>query len=301
MQENFGSLVMAPMAGYTDSPFRQVLRNYTKNLLFTEMVSAEGLVRKNKKSKDLLRFASQERPLGVQIFGSDPDILAEAAVIVEAQGIDLVDLNLGCPATKVCQNGAGATLLPEVDKINLIAKTMARKIKIPFSAKIRLGWNNEQKNYLEVVKALIDGGVNLITVHGRTKVQGYQGEADWEAIKEVQKISSVPVIGNGNIFSYQDYIQRLEESGCAAIMVARGAIGNPWIFSNKKPKLAEIQNQILEHLDLMLDHYGQVGLILMRKHLAKYIHNFKNASKVRVKILSAQTKKEVGEILKELE
>ena len=294
------NFLLAPLAGYTDSPYRRIIRKYTNSLLFTEMISSEGVVRKNKKTYHLLNFSKEERPLAFQIFGSDPEIIGQAVSILEDLRPDVLDLNLGCPAGKVCKAGAGAALLLDPVKIRKIIETIVKKTSIPVSGKIRLGWDNKNKNYNNVIQALIDGGISFISVHGRTKNETYQKKADWETIKEIQEKFKIPIIGNGDIATFKDGLEKLKFSGCKAVMIGRATIGNPWIFTGQKPTLPEKINQIKEHLNLMLDYYQDLGLFLMRKHLVKYIHNIKNASKIRVKLLSSTSKKEIFNILEEL-
>ncbi len=293
-------LVLAPMAGYTDSPFRSIARAHGAGFTVTELVSAEGIVRDNKKTRKLLLFTEKERPLGIQIFGNNPEVMATAAGIVETLSPDFIDINMGCCSQKICSGGMGAALLRDAALLGKIAANVVRAVNVPVSAKIRIGWDFSSLNYKDTVRALEDAGVDFISVHGRTRSQMFSGNADWNSIAEIAEGARVPVIGNGDIASYDDAHRRMKESGCAAVMIGRGAVGNPWIFSGARPSLSEIVEQIIAHLDAMIAHYGEYGVILMRKHLVKYIHGFHGAAHFRVRLLQAKERKEVVHILGEL-
>ncbi|HPA73110.1 MAG TPA: tRNA-dihydrouridine synthase family protein, partial [Spirochaetota bacterium] len=230
-----GSLILAPMAGYTDSVYRRIARRHGAALTVTELISAEGIVRLNKKTKKLLHFTDAERPLGIQIFGNSPEVMGEAARAVGEMGPDLIDINMGCCSQKVCQSGMGAALLKDPAALGRIAESVVKSVRLPVSAKIRIGWDFASRNYREVVSALEGAGVDFITVHGRTRSQMYSGEADWDIIGEIASASRLPIVGNGDIGSHGEALRRLAESGCAAVMVGRGAVGNPWVFSGKAP------------------------------------------------------------------
>jgi len=294
-------LVLAPIAGFTDSPFRRICVSHGCALTMTELISAEGIVRKNKKTMDLLKFTDMERPFAIQIFGRKPETLAEAAAVAESLEPDLIDINMGCPARKVVGSGNGSALLREPALVARIAEAVVKKTKIPVSAKIRTGWDESSLNYMDVVKALEDSGISFIIVHGRTRVQQYTGHADWNIIREIREKSSIPVIGNGDIDSYEKALEMMEFSGCPAVMIGRGAIGNPWIFSGRKPEMHEIIETIKLHLDLMLDEYGNRGIHMMRKHIVRYIHGIKNAARARSLIVKATGREEITDILDELE
>ncbi len=291
-------LVLAPIAGFTDSVFRQICVKHGCALTFTELISSNGIVRNNKKTVAMLKYTEKERPLAIQIFGNEPEIMAEAASIVEALSPDMIDINMGCPARKVCGSESGAFLLRDPFLINKIASAVVKNVNIPVSAKIRTGWDDDSKNYRDVVKALEDGGISMITVHGRTRLQQYSGFADWEIIGEVASISSVPVIGNGDIKTYKQGMELLQKSGCSAVMIGRGAIGNPWIFSRHTPSIQEIKDQIKEHLFMMIEDYGEFGIKLMRKHIVKYIHGIRNAAALRSRILQSM---DIDEIISTLD
>ncbi len=295
-----GSLILAPMAGYTDSVYRRIARRHGAALTVTELISAEGIVRLNKKTKKLLHFTDAERPLGIQIFGNSPEVMGEAARAVGEMGPDLIDINMGCCSQKVCQSGMGAALLKDPAALGRIAESVVKSVRLPVSAKIRIGWDFASRNYREVVSALEGAGVDFITVHGRTRSQMYSGEADWDIIGEIASASRLPIVGNGDIGSHGEALRRLAESGCAAVMVGRGAVGNPWVFSGKAPSFAEVVEQVKEHLAMMVDYYGDYGIIISRKHLVKYLHGFHNAAKARQSLLAATGLAEVCAMLDSL-
>ncbi|MFC1669788.1 tRNA dihydrouridine synthase DusB [Spirochaetota bacterium] len=294
------NLVLAPISGYTDSPYRRVALKHGAGLVFTELISDEAIVRGNEKTLNMLKPHEGERPIAVQLFGRSPSMMAEAASVAEKYKPDLIDINMGCPARKVCKSNKGAALLKDPDNVFKIAESVVNAVDVPVSAKIRTGWDEAGKNYLEVVRALESAGISLISVHGRTKAQAFKGDVDWDIIKEIKSISSVPVIGNGDVKTNNEAFERLKFSQCNGIMIGREAIGNPWIFSGKTPSLKEIINQIKEHMNFMIEYYGDNGIILMRKHIVKYIHGFRNASRIRKELMPLTTKKEVFHVLDSL-
>ena len=290
-------VLLAPMAGYTDSPFRRIALDYGAGMVFTELISADGIVRRNRKTLDMMKFHEEERPLGIQIFGSDPAIMADAAGYVETLSPDCIDINMGCSAPKVCNNGKGAGLLRDPELVSRIAGAVAGAVTLPVSAKIRLGWDVNSMNYAEVMHALVEAGISFVTVHGRTRAQKYGGEADWESIAEIAQNAPVPVIGNGDIQSHGDAVEKLETTGCEAVMIGRDAQGNPWVFSSREPDMDERLSVIRRHYQMMLEEHGDYGVVLMRKHVVKYIHGVRNATKVRTGLIHAETMEEVDKLL----
>ncbi len=270
-------------------------------MTMTELVSVEGIVRHNPKTVALLKFTEAERPIAIQIFGHNPATMGEAAAAAETYRPDMIDINLGCPARKVCGSGNGAALLKDPALICRITESVVKSTGLPVTAKIRTGWDSRSRNYLDVVHALEDGGVSFITVHGRTREQQYEGLADWNAIREIREKAKVPIIGNGDIDSHEKAGEMMRFSGCDAVMIGRGALGNPWIFSGIKPGTAEILEQVKLHLKMMIDEYGDWGVHMMRKHIVKYIHGVKNAARVRHSIVLATGYDEILDILKVLE
>jgi tRNA-dihydrouridine synthase B len=290
-----GTLTLAPLAGYTDSPYRRIAKNYGAALVITELISADGIIRGNRKTKELLKFSDAERPLGIQIFGSDPDIMTEAAKRAEELQPDFIDINIGCSVRRVLRGGSGAALLSDPELLGRITSGVVKSVRVPVSAKMRIGADENNKNYIEIVNILQDSGIAFISVHGRTRAQGFRGEVDWNAIAEIKAYSKIPVIGNGDIKTHEEAMLRLKSTGCDAVMIGRSAVGNPWIFSGHKPESSEIAKQIKEHLDLMLDFYGEKGIKLFRKHIVKYIRGMKDSARLRAVLVNADTKEEIIE------
>ena len=289
--------VLAPLAGYTDIPFRALCRDHGAGLVFTELISAEGLVRKGKKTLELMAIRDSERPVGIQLFGKDPLVLAEAAKIAAEFSPDLIDINMGCCVPKVTNGGSGAAILKDPARVQAIAHAVKSAVGIPVSAKIRLGWDHSTKNYREVVGILAGEGMNHVAVHGRTRSMYYTGLADWENIAEIASFSAIPVIGNGDIASFEQAGQRLASSGCTAVMIGRKAIGNPWIFTGEEPSWKERVSTARLHFDGMIALYGDYGVILARKHISQYFHGFKRSAQIRGELVTAPDAEAVRAIL----
>ncbi len=296
-----GRSVLAPMAGFTDSPFRRIARRHGAALVYTELISAEGITRGNRKTFDLMRYHPEERPIAIQLFGKEAHVMAEAARRVEQLGPDLIDINMGCCAPRVCSGGSGAGLLQDPALAGEIASAVTAAVRLPVSVKIRIGWDESTRNYRELVPRLEDAGVSLIAVHGRTRAQKYTGSADWEAISAITASSKLPVIGNGDIQSHQEALYRLKTSGCAAVMIGRSAVGNPWIFNGKSPSASELAGEVRIHLALMNEFYGEAGIILMRKHLARYFHGFRNAARLRGALVRSMSFLEANDLVDRFE
>ena len=307
-----GQMIMAPMAGITDLVFRKICRKMGAALVVTEMVSAKALHFGNERTDGLLATETAESPVSVQIFGSDPTIMAEAAARFEDSNFSIIDINMGCPAPKIVKNGDGSALMQNPRLIGEIVTAVAAATTKPVTAKIRLGYDFASRNYLEVAKVIEDSGAAAITVHGRTRPQMYSGRADWEAIAQVKAAVSISVIGNGDVASPEDAARRLTESGVDGIMIARAACGNPWIFErcNHFLKTGEILPEptstqrvklALEHAKEITLHKGEhIGLLEMRKHLAWYIKGLKGAAEARTRINQAENFDEIKAILSEL-
>lgn len=271
------NLFLAPMAGITDFPFRQLIREIGGGLTFTEMVSAEGLLRKG---KPFLKLKQGEHPVSVQLFGSKPEALAEAAWQAQAMGAAAIDLNMGCPAKQVVKTGAGVALMCSPERVRAILTRMRQKITCPLTIKIRSGWDERQVNAIEISKLAQDCGVDAITLHPRTREQAFRGRANWNLIAEVKRAVRIPVIGNGDASNPSLIQKMLVETGCDGVMVGRGALGNPWIFrglnSHSQKSVSEIPlqerwNVIQRHLFIIQDYYGRVSSIYhIRKHLYWY-------------------------------
>ncbi len=279
------NLMMAPMAGITDYPFRQLVREMGGGLTFTEMVSAEGLLRKG---RPFLKLKEGEHPVSVQLFGSKPAILAEAASQIQGMGAAAIDLNMGCPAKQVVKTGAGVALMRFPEKVEGILKEMRKQVSCPLTIKMRSGWDEKQINAVEISKIAEGCGVDAITVHPRIQNQAFRGSADWNVITEVKRAVRIPVIGNGDVNSFDSIQKMLDETGCDGVMIGRGALGNPWIFTwpsspswttGRTVPFEEREKVIHHHLSMIRDHYGESRSISqMRKHLFWYTKGFPNCA-----------------------
>ncbi len=287
------NLFLAPMAGITGLPFRIMARQFGCALAFTEMASAAGLVRGMGKSRRYLDSSEEDRPLGVQIFGHNPALLAEAAQIAADGGADLLDINMGCPAKKVVKAGAGAALLKDPLHISRIIIAVRKTISLPLTVKIRSGWSHRGINAAEIARIAEDCGADAVIVHPRTAEQGFGGKADWQIIKAVKENLRVPVIGNGDIIGPADALRMLQLTGCDGVMIGRGALGNPWLISGilsllagrgvpPPTSLSDRETAIKRHLDMEVDYFGEVvGSRNFRKHLLWYSKGLPGSAKFR--------------------
>jgi len=271
----YGDSILAPMDGYSDQPFRGLARMLGSAMSYTEFVSAMDVVNPNRQVDKRLAYEELERPVVFQLYDDAPDRLLQAAEILMTYQPDILDINMGCSSKAIAGRGAGAGLLRTPDKVGEIIRTLSSEFEIPITAKIRLGWDDDSLNYLEIAKIVEDSGGQLIAVHGRTKAQAYGGKANWQAIAEIKHLVSIPVLGNGDIRTIADKKRIMAQTGCDAVMIGRAAIGNPWIFTGKDRQhvsLEEVRNTILLHLQRMQDFYGaERGLVLFRKHVTRYI------------------------------
>ena len=291
-----GDLVLGPMAGVTDLPFRMLCKEYGVDLIYTEMVSAKGIMYNNKNTVDLLRTETMEKPVALQLFGSDPKILGDMAAKIEDLDFDIIDVNMGCPVPKIVNNNEGSALMENPKLIGEIVKSLVGSTKKPVTIKIRKCFREDNVNAVEIAKIAEYNGASAIAVHPRSRQQYYSGKADWDIIKAVKENVSIPVIGNGDVFSPEDYIRIKEYTGCDGVMIARGAKGNPWIFSHikeynktgiipKKPELDEVIEVILKHARMMIDFKGEeMAMREMRKHVAWYTQGYPGSSKLRGRI-----------------
>lgn len=308
--ETDNNIFLAPMAGITDLPFRLICKEKGAGLVYTEMVSAKALLYGDEKTKLLLKTCKEERPLAVQIFGSDIESIAYASKYV-SEFADIVDINMGCPAPKVVKNGDGSRLLLDLELVKQIVETAVKNSKVPVTVKIRKGWDEEHIVALEAAKIIEQAGASAITVHGRTRSQYYSGEADWEIIKKVKETVKIPVIGNGDLKCAEDVEKAFKFSNVDGVMIGRATLGNPWIFSQtleylktgkkiSRPSNEERLNIILKHIELEINEKGErVAIKEMRKHISAYTKSLKDSSQFRNKMNTLETKKEVIDCLKE--
>ena len=289
-------VVSAPMAGVSDKVFRILAKENDCALTYTEMVSANALIHENCKTLELFNIDGEVQPTTVQIFGSDPKIMAQAASIIEKSKPQIIDINMGCPAPKIVKNGAGSALMKTPQLIGEIVEAVRSSVKIPVTAKIRIGWSPETINAVEVAKIVEKAGAAAIAVHGRTRCQFYSGKANWEVIKKVKEAVDIPVIGNGDVWGPEDGKRMLAETGCDGIMIGRGSMGNPWIFKRTihyiatgellpPPSHGERIAVSIRHYNMLIEEKGEVLAVKqMRKHLAWYFKGLRNAAKMREEI-----------------
>ncbi|OGL92427.1 tRNA dihydrouridine synthase DusB [Candidatus Uhrbacteria bacterium RIFOXYA2_FULL_40_9] len=304
-------IALAPMADMTDSSFCRVVKSLsTTPIIFREMVSSEAIVRENEKTWKMTKIHSQERPVIQQIFGGDPMVMARAATLIEENNHpEGIDINMGCPVHKLTQNFNGAALMKEPEKASKIVKAIKQVISLPVSVKIRTGWSQETE-CLEFVRVLEEAGADLITIHGRTKTQGYSGKANWDIIRQAKKNVSLPIIANGDITSAELALQALQETECDGITIARGALGNPWIFLqidellSGKPltpvTLEQRVHLVQKHVRLQIENQGEHGIITFRKHLTWYFKGIPGAKQFRERLHTITSLTNLDDLLKEM-
>ncbi len=304
------NLILAPMAGVTDLPFRLLCKEKGAGLLCMEMVSAKAILYKNKNTQGLLEIDPRENPVSLQLFGSDSDIISKIAHEIEERPFDILDLNMGCPVPKIVNNGEGSALMKNPRLAGEIIEKTVKAIKKPVTVKIRKGFDEEHVNAVEMAKVAEASGAAAIAVHGRTREQYYAGKADWDIIRQVKEAVSIPVIGNGDLLTADDVIAMKEQTGCDGFMIGRGAQGNPWIFEQilhyfktgeklAKPSVEEVTDMILRHAKMMLEFKGEyTGIREIRKHAAWYTAGYPNSAKLRVAINAIESYEELEKLLK---
>lgn len=306
------NLILAPMAGVTDLPFRLLCKEQGAGLLCMEMVSAKAILYKNKNTEALLNIDPRENPVSLQLFGSDPDIMAQIAHQIEDRPFDILDINMGCPVPKVVNNGEGSALMKDPLLAGKIIEKVVKAIQKPVTVKIRKGFDEEHVNAPYLAHIAEESGAAAVAVHGRTRQQYYSGKADWDIIRQVKESVSIPVIGNGDLLSAEDVIAMEEQTGCDGFMIARGAQGNPWIFHQilhyfktgeheKKPSLEEMAQMMLRHARMMIEYKGEyIGMHEIRKHAAWYTTGYPNSARFRGQINEVETYEQLEELLTQI-
>lgn len=303
------NLILAPMAGVTNLPFRIICEKFEPGMVCTEMASSKAIFYNDQKTRRLLNTEGEKRPISFQIFGSDEETMGYTAKYM-SKIADIIDINMGCPAPKVVKNGDGSKLLLDLEKAKRIMKVVVENSSVPVTVKIRKGWDKENIVAVQVAKIAEEVGISAITIHGRTRSEFYTGKADWDIIKEVKDSVKIPVIGNGDIVDEETAYQMLEKTGVDGIMIGRGSFGNPWIFRNIKhflitgeklpsPTNSERLNIIKEHIDLAVEEKGEIAIKELRKHIAWYTKNLKNSSEFRNSINMIETKEQLIKTLNE--
>lgn len=309
--ETKNNVFLAPMAGVTDLVFRVICKEMDCGMVYSEMVSAKGVQHNNKNTKELLKVDERERPVAMQMFGSDPEIMAEMARKLNAyEDIDILDINMGCPAPKIVKNGEGSALTLNPKLVGEIISAVSKASEKPVTVKFRKGFDDQHLNALEIGRIAEESGAKAVTIHGRTREQYYAGKADWDIIKALkEKIKTIPVIGNGDIFTPEDAKKMLEYTGCDAVMIGRGSQGNPFIF---KRTVEYLENGVLlpeptwedrldiaeKHMDMLADYKGEViGIREMRKHLGWYIKGLPHSAEMRVKINATSGRENMRDVL----
>lgn len=303
------NVFLAPMAGVTDRAFRSICREYGCGVVYTEMISSKGLFYNDKKTAALMKIHDDEQPAAIQIFGSEPEIMGEIAKKAEDFGAMFIDINMGCPAPKIVNNGDGCALMKNPLLAGRIIESVSKAVEIPVTVKFRKGWDDEHLNALEFAKIAEESGADAVTVHGRTRMQFYSGKADWDIISQIKSELKIPVIGNGDIFTAEDAVNMFKQTKCDGIMIARGAEGNPFLFRQIKeaiesgdvnyfPSWEERIRCAVRHAERIVEYKGESrGIKEARKHMAWYIKGMPDSSVLKTKIFTANTLSEMKNLL----
>lgn len=308
-----GRFIMAPMAGVTDRAFRQICRDCGAALTVSEMISTRALLFQDKKTRQLLQLAPNEKPGWIQIFGHEPESMAEGAVkALEISGAELLDINMGCPAPKIVRGGDGSALMRDPKQASSVIRAVVDAVSVPVTVKFRKGWDEESVNYLDFARMVQDSGASAVTLHGRTRTQMYAGRADWDAIAQVKQALSIPVIANGDVSSPEDARRILAYTGADGVMIGRGALGNPWLFaqcqamddgkeSPQSPELAERLSTARVQIELAREYKGErIAMLEARKHLAWYVKGVRGTKKLKAKISALTSLDQLEELLEQV-
>jgi len=301
-------LILAPMAGITHLPFRRLAKEAGCALVVTEMVSANGLVHRSGKTAEILAIHPDERPVSAQIFGTDPDIMREAAQMVQGMGADILDINLGCSVRKIVRQGAGVALMRDPEKLEEVFKAVCSAVSIPATVKMRTGWDRSGDQAIRAARIAEDCGLDAVAIHPRTATQGFGGQADWSLISRMKDAVSIPVIGNGDIREPGDVLRMQRETGCDSVMIGRASIGKPWVFSQTlslmdgkqltEPNLSERLSTVLRYIELAVDHFGETrAMFMMRSQLAWFTKGLPHSSRFRAAIVRLKTKQNMIEVV----
>jgi len=306
-------LLLAPMAGITDHPFRVICKSFGASMVYTEFVSSNGIIREHNKTLNLIKFTEQERPIGVQIFGEDPEVVAQSALFIKRKyNPDIIDINYGCPVPKITKKGAGSAAMKDLCRMEEITDAVVKAVAdTPVTVKMRSGWSEENLVATKAGEMLEKIGVKAITLHPRTTKQQFRGLSNWDHIKELKSAIKIPVIGNGDVKGYEDYIKIIEYTGCDGVMIGRAAMGNPWVFQNiisglenkqyTEPSILDKALLCKKHFNLLKEDKNEIQCVnLTKKHFGYYLKGFRKASEWRVKFMGSSNIEEIENLLEKL-